>query len=90
MHIATAELYKNYGLVNALSDVNLEIAGGLAVALLGANGAGKSTLLRCLAGIALPTSGTTPRVCDIEETHILRSSRNRIYEESVGITISPY
>ena len=33
MQITIAELYKNYGMVNALADVNLKLAGGQAVAL---------------------------------------------------------
>jgi phosphonate transport system ATP-binding protein len=42
----------------ALRDVDLEVAAGEAVVLLGSNGSGKSTLLRCLTRLLEPTSGT--------------------------------
>lgn len=41
----------------ALQGVNLSIASGESVVLLGANGSGKSTLLRCLTRLLEPTSG---------------------------------
>jgi ABC-type sugar transport system ATPase subunit len=48
---------KNYGRVNALSDVNLRLGRGEVLGLLGDNGAGKSTLLKILCGFQPPTSG---------------------------------
>ncbi|MDJ0522480.1 MAG: phosphonate ABC transporter ATP-binding protein [Planctomycetota bacterium] len=46
-----------FGTTAALSDVNLHIEAGEAVALVGPSGAGKSTLLRLLNGTVRPTSG---------------------------------
>jgi NitT/TauT family transport system ATP-binding protein len=40
-----------------LEDINLDVAEGEFVALLGRSGSGKSTLLRCIAGLMAPTSG---------------------------------
>jgi len=48
---------KNYGTVEALRGLDLTIAPGELVALLGANGAGKTTAVRTLLGLAKPTSG---------------------------------
>lgn len=42
----------------ALTDVNLEIEPGDAVALIGVNGCGKSTLLKIIAGVMHPTRGS--------------------------------
>lgn len=42
----------------ALSDFNLRLMRGEAVALIGPNGSGKSTALRVIAGVYAPTSGT--------------------------------
>ncbi len=46
-----------YGTNQVLFDVNLEVAQGETVALLGTNGAGKSTLLRAVAGLGHPHRG---------------------------------
>ncbi|MBO0837740.1 MAG: AAA-associated domain-containing protein, partial [Actinobacteria bacterium] len=40
-----------------LDDINLDVAEGEFVALLGRSGSGKSTLLRCIAGLMAPTTG---------------------------------
>jgi simple sugar transport system ATP-binding protein/D-xylose transport system ATP-binding protein len=49
---------KTFGAVAALTDVDLDVAPGEVVALVGDNGAGKSTLVKVLAGVHLPDAGT--------------------------------
>ena len=58
MSILTAtEIQKRFGLVTALEDVSLEVAGHEIHGLIGPNGSGKSTLLHVIAGKTLPDSG---------------------------------
>ena len=45
------------GSLTILDDINLEIASGETVAIVGASGSGKSTLLGLLAGLDVPTRG---------------------------------
>ena len=63
-----------YGTNQVLFDVNLEIAEGEMVALLGTNGAGKSTLLRAVVGPRPPSPGRDPHLR--RQLH-LSSSRSR-------------
>src|SRR5450631_1887627 len=51
------DICKSYPGVQALSHVNLAVAAGEVVGLIGENGAGKSTLMRILGGVTTPTSG---------------------------------
>lgn len=59
--ISVRQLYKVFRMgeekVYALRDVNLDIARGEMVCLLGPSGSGKSTLLNALAGLERPTKG---------------------------------
>lgn len=48
----------HYGNLQALAGLNLDLAPGEAVGLLGANGAGKTTLLNTLSGFLQPSAGT--------------------------------
>lgn len=50
-------IYKNYGGIEALKDVSLQLKKGEVLCLCGENGAGKSTLMKILAGVEPPTSG---------------------------------
>ena len=44
--------------VKALNGVNLDIAPGQFVTVIGSNGAGKSTMLKCLSGHVVPDEGS--------------------------------
>jgi len=44
-------VFKSFGSVQALTDVDFEVNAGEVMALVGDNGAGKSTLIKCVAGI---------------------------------------
>ena len=46
-----------YGGIEVLHGIDLAVAGGEVVALLGANGAGKSTTVKVAAGVLRPTAG---------------------------------
>ena len=48
---------KSFGAVAALTDVDLDVAAGQVVAIVGDNGAGKSTLVKVLSGVHAPDSG---------------------------------
>jgi ABC-type sugar transport system ATPase subunit len=48
---------KNFGAVQALSRVDLDVPAGKITALVGDNGAGKSTMIKTISGIWPPTSG---------------------------------
>ncbi|WP_114970470.1 ABC transporter ATP-binding protein [Rhodoferax ferrireducens] len=54
-------LSKRYGegdaIVDALKDVNMSVAPGEVVGLIGPSGSGKSTLLKCLGAVIEPTTG---------------------------------
>jgi ABC-2 type transport system ATP-binding protein len=57
-------LEKRYGSVLALAGVDLTVAPGELVGLIGANGAGKSTLMKIACGLVRPTAGTAT-VCGV-------------------------
>jgi branched-chain amino acid transport system ATP-binding protein len=56
--LSVAALEVRYGAVPALRGIELTVAAGEAVALLGANGAGKSTLLKSVIGLLRPAAGS--------------------------------
>ncbi len=58
-----------------LRNVDLGIARGESIALLGANGSGKSTLLKLLDGLVVPTSGQMHAFGGIISNHELRDER---------------
>ena len=51
-------LYVNYGGINALRGISLEVQDGEIVTLIGANGAGKSTTLRTITDLVKAASGS--------------------------------
>ena len=69
-----------FGKFRALHQIDLQVAAGQRVALIGANGSGKSTLLRVLNGLVAPASGAVLRdaaarqAMVFQRPHMLRAS----------------
>jgi tungstate transport system ATP-binding protein len=69
-----------FGRVAALSGIDLKLARGERLALIGANGSGKSTLLRVLHGLQKPSAGSVLRDSAVRQSmvfqrpHMLRAS----------------
>lgn len=56
--ISIQNLVKKFGNKTVLKDIDLEIANGEVVVLIGRSGSGKTTLLRTMNALEIPTSGT--------------------------------
>ena len=77
------DLHVNYGGIEALRGISLEVPDGKIVTLIGANGAGKSTTLRTITGLVKAVSGSIQ--WDGEE--ILGKPIDKIV--TTGIAMSP-
>lgn len=55
--ITVKDLHKSFGKLDILKGINVEIAKGEVVVVIGPSGSGKSTFLRCLNLLEVPTSG---------------------------------
>lgn len=56
--LAASEVVVRFGTTTAVAGVDLEVAAGESVAIVGPSGSGKSSLMHCLAGLIAPTTGT--------------------------------
>lgn len=72
---------KNYGPINVLNKVDLEVRSGEVHALLGSNGAGKSTLIKILGGLVEADGG----VISLEGAEIDVRSPRRSLEAGIAI-----
>ena len=55
--IQTVHLYKRFGAITALDDVNITVARGEFVAIMGSSGSGKTTLMNILTCLDTPSEG---------------------------------
>jgi len=71
--IGLSDVRKNYGGVDAVRGINLEIRDGEFLAIIGPSGCGKTTTLRMIAGLETPSSGDIfingRRVNDVKPWH---------------------
>jgi phospholipid/cholesterol/gamma-HCH transport system ATP-binding protein len=56
--IELREVHKRFGANRVLQGVNLSIASGTSMVIIGGSGTGKSVLLKCILGLVRPDSGT--------------------------------
>ena len=82
-------LHVNYGGIQALRGISLEVPDGKIVTLIGANGAGKSTTLRTITGLVKAASGSIQWIAheNAEGVELLGKSIDKII--STGIAMSP-
>src|SRR5512142_3590200 len=66
---------KAFGAVQALDGVDLDVAAGEVLGLVGDNAAGKSTLMKVLSGAYRPDSGTVRVNGDASEIHSVEDAR---------------
>jgi phospholipid/cholesterol/gamma-HCH transport system ATP-binding protein len=56
--LVVRNLYKSFGNLHVLIDLNLELERGESVVVLGKSGSGKSVLIKCIIGLLKPDKGT--------------------------------
>jgi ABC-type lipoprotein export system ATPase subunit len=92
-NIQLRQLSKNFGprhaVTAALSSIDLDIAAGQSVALLGPSGSGKSTLVRLLCGIERPSSGQI-RVGDVDLGSLDEAALTRWRGLTVGLVFQAF
>ena len=81
--ILVKDLKLNFGAVEVLKDLNIDVPEGEFLVLLGPSGCGKSTLLNCIAGLL-----------DVTDGQIYISDKNVTWEEpkdrGIGMVFQSY
>ncbi|NTW71018.1 MAG: amino acid ABC transporter ATP-binding protein [Eubacteriaceae bacterium] len=83
--IKLEHVYKSFGKLEVLKDINLEVKPGEVVCVIGPSGSGKSTMLRCLNHLERITSGTIyieGEIADQRENNkdVLNISQEKVQE----------
>lgn len=82
--IRIEHLYKKFGDVIVLSDINLKCEKGKTYGLIGRNGSGKTVLMKCICGLIAPTSGKIEIEGKILGEQVQRSDNLGILIETPG------
>ncbi len=85
--ISVKNLKKDFGSLEVLKDISLEVTEGEVVVLIGPSGSGKSTLLRCLNQLEKVTSGQIlVDGCDVTDRH---TDINKV-RENIGMVFQHF
>lgn len=87
--IETQHLYKRFGQVTALENINLQIAQGEFVSVMGASGSGKTTLMNILTGLDTATEGKV--ILDgVDAAQLDEIGRQRFRAEKIGLIFQQF
>ena len=81
--IALSNVHKSFGPKDVLRGVNLNIAEGQSLVVIGGSGSGKSVMLKSILGLLTPDSGSIK--IDGKETVGLRRDRRRDIDDQMGM-----
>lgn len=81
--IKVEHLYKSYGSLEVLKDINMEVSDGEVVSIVGASGAGKTTLLQIIGTLDKPNEGSV-FVNDTDVTKLSERELSRFRNQNVG------
>lgn len=86
---ASREYQDGDNLVQALSDLSLEVEQGEFTALMGPSGSGKTTLLNLVGGLDTPTTGSVT-VAGKEVSALSRADRSDLRRDHIGFIFQSY
>ena len=83
--IKLVNVNKSFGNLHVLKDVNLEVAEGEKLVIIGPSGSGKSTTVRCMNFLEEPTSGEVyingTKLTHKNKTEIIRNSTAMVFQQ---------
>ncbi|MBK6862984.1 MAG: ABC transporter ATP-binding protein [Ideonella sp.] len=87
--LALTQLSKTYADTPVFAGVDLQVAAGEFVAILGESGVGKSTLLNCIAGLD-SVSGGSVRIDGVEVTTLAEPDAARLRRQRLGFVFQAF
>ena len=87
--IETVHLYKRFGTVTALDDVNITVARGEFVAIMGSSGSGKTTLMNILSCLDTPTEGKV-RLNGTDAAALDEEARRAFRARTIGLVFQQF
>ena len=85
--VKVENLKKNFGSLEVLKDINMEVKEGEVVCLIGPSGSGKSTFLRCLNKLEEPTAG----VIIVDDYDLMaKTSDINMIRENIGMVFQQF
>lgn len=83
--IKLEHICKNFGDLKVLKDVNLEVAEGEKLVIIGPSGSGKSTTVRCMNFLEEPTSGKVfidgKQLTHRNKVHLIRETTSMVFQQ---------